>query len=118
MSVIFLPHLLRAVVVLHSFTSRAHFGSPHPTPPHVQSSSLFPSEVRELFPEKGCGQAPPHPQPLIYGVPLGRARGREVGELLFWVTSWSGRREGAQRMVSEDSCEKGGPEGCDGVGET
>lgn len=42
----------------------------------------------------------------------------EVSELLFRVTSWGGLHKGAQRTVSEDSCEKGSPEGYDGVGET
>lgn len=90
----------------------------HPTPPHVHAFSLFPSDVRKIFLEKGGSQASPHPWPVIYRVPLRRAQCWEVSELLFRVTSWSGLHKGAQWMVSEDSCEKGSPEGYDGVGET
>lgn len=57
MSVIFLPHLFRAAVVLRSLTKKTRSGSP--PPPHAHAFSPFPVDVRRIFLAMVSSQAPP-----------------------------------------------------------
>lgn len=102
MSVIFLPHLLRAVVVLRSLTSKTRSGSPAP---HTDFLSL-PFRCQEGFPRKGLLAAPPS-RPVIYRVPL-QSTMLEVSELLFRVTSWSGLHKGLSGRSLKTAAKKAG----------
>lgn len=99
-SAAFLSHLLCAVVILSS--SNPALGPPAP----CAYSSLFPSDVRKVFLEQG--RLPPGLGRYLWGTPA-QSPAREVSELWFRVTSWTGLHKGAQPMVSEDSCKKRQP---------
>lgn len=97
-SVVYLFHLLCTAL----YSSNPALGPPAP----CACSSLFLSDVRKVFLEQG--RLSPGLGCYLWGTPA-QSPAREVSELWFRVTSWTGLHKGAQPMVSEDSCKKRQP---------